>query len=303
MSNKFHIGEKGPAPCHAQPGKCPINPDGSEHYSTMEEAVDVYENTVEENTPKTATDGAGSGSGGEEVFTGFAEPEDDSDNSAENQGKIDVPVMSVEDAEFEWLENNPISPEDVSKFARDYQWCLGDTDAITWSSSVKGVAVEALMDDGFDVGDYMSNYDEDYDSGEIYYDLDEDMVLDDADAYPPEPETVWRNGWEYLVSYGQTDWVKDPKGWERTDLRASTANAMMARYTQMCYGENLDRDKLLYNPEAYDVFYRYDALAINEEFNEVMRDPALMKSYLDSGKDLIDFPVFTAIMEKHRKID
>ena len=43
MSNKFHIGENGPMPCSAQPGKCPINPDGSEHYGTMEEAVEAYE--------------------------------------------------------------------------------------------------------------------------------------------------------------------------------------------------------------------------------------------------------------------
>ena len=98
MSNKFHIGENGPMPCNAQPGKCPINPDGSEHYSTMEEAVDAYESTVEEDTPKTATDGAGIGDGGKEVFTGFAEPEDgsgDSDNSAENQGKVYVSKVDL----------------------------------------------------------------------------------------------------------------------------------------------------------------------------------------------------------------
>ena len=77
---------------------------------------------------------------------------------------------------------------------------------------------------------------------------------------------------------------------------------MMARYTQ-CITVRRDRDKLLTNPEASDVFRHYDNLAITEEFNEVMKDPALMKSYLDSDKDLVDFPVFTAIMEKHRKTD
>ena len=48
MSTKFHIGENGPAPCHAQPGKCPINPDGSEHFDSMNEATAEYEKVVQE---------------------------------------------------------------------------------------------------------------------------------------------------------------------------------------------------------------------------------------------------------------
>ena len=48
MSNKYHIGENGPAPCRARPGKCPINPDGSEHYDNIEEATERYEQKVAE---------------------------------------------------------------------------------------------------------------------------------------------------------------------------------------------------------------------------------------------------------------
>lgn len=48
MSTKFHIGENGPAPCHARPGKCPINRDGSEHFDSMDEATERYEQKIAE---------------------------------------------------------------------------------------------------------------------------------------------------------------------------------------------------------------------------------------------------------------
>ena len=51
--------------------------------------VEAYENTVAENAPKTATEVDGSG----------------------NEGKFDVPVMSVEEAKDEWLSDNPIPPK------------------------------------------------------------------------------------------------------------------------------------------------------------------------------------------------
>lgn len=40
MSQQFHVGEKGAAPCNAQPGKCPL---GGEHFDTAGEAEKAYE--------------------------------------------------------------------------------------------------------------------------------------------------------------------------------------------------------------------------------------------------------------------
>ena len=76
MTTKFHIGKNGPAPCHATKRACRFG-GGETHYDSMEEAVSAYENTVEEEKPKTANgDNSANGS--------------NSDNSAENQGKEGV---------------------------------------------------------------------------------------------------------------------------------------------------------------------------------------------------------------------
>ena len=49
MSTKYHLGENGPMPCNAQPGKCPVNRDGSEHFDNMLDAISAYETKVAEN--------------------------------------------------------------------------------------------------------------------------------------------------------------------------------------------------------------------------------------------------------------
>lgn len=43
---RYHLSEKGPAPCEAKPGKCPIDGGNAEQYDNLDDAVEGYEKKV-----------------------------------------------------------------------------------------------------------------------------------------------------------------------------------------------------------------------------------------------------------------
>lgn len=211
-------------------------------------------------------------------------------------------TMTVEEAKRRWLDEHPVSEEDIELFfeGKDYyQTECPDYIAYSWFPYIAFEALRRWTD--LDVCEYI-NFDEpeevdvDGDTRTALYRLDIDSFLEDSSIHVPYTLSLWRRGWEFSVLNGTCDWIDDPyKGgeWAEKDRRFSIGKATIA-YFDKVYGDDYDHDK------PHPALKKYNHILISSEFNKVMTDPALMMTYLKSHKNLDEFPVFTAIVEKHR---
>lgn len=220
----------------------------------------------------------------------------------ERLGTIKPNTMSIAEAKEQWLEEYPVSDEDIELFFEGSDYYLTEIPDYIAYYQYQYVAFEALRRwTDLDVYEYI-NLDEpediyaDNDTGSAVYKLDFKSFLEDNSIKVPYTFGLWRRGWEFSVLNGTCDWIDDPHEggeWTKEDRRFSVLNAL-GSYIEKVYGDNPVPNEL------HPASDKYNHVLILSEFNRVMTDPALMITYLKSHKNLDEFPVFTAIVEKHR---
>ena len=214
-------------------------------------------------------------------------------------GSIAPNTMSITEATEQWLKQHPVSVEDeeilLAENGGGSIFCYTDEA----ESTHPAVAVEALRR-WRDVN--LTEYVE-FDrplmvSGdESCFDINCEAFLQYHNIQVPDPRDLWRGGWEFAVLNGRCNWIDLPRKedmWVFEDCRFVISNALIEYYDKV-YGDDTS-----YINGTRSVLSKYDHGGIVEEFNRVMMDAKLSKSYLDSQKTLDVFPVFTAIVEKHR---